>query len=918
MRTVKVIILMMLSVAAYAQNYSLHGEILDEKATPMTSSTVVLLHPDDSTLQYFGISNQGGYFEVKNIRAGNYLLQVAFIGYETIFKNISIPFDDGGNLGSVIMIPKPVSLDEVTVTSERIPLQIKKDTLVYNAKAFKIKTDAVVEDLLKKLPGIEVDRAGNIKALGENVNNVLVDGKEFFGNDPKVATKNLPADAVDQVELFDKKTEEEDFTGIDDGLRNQTLNLVLDEEKKNGVFGELMAGGGTGSHYQGSGKVYRFSEKSQVAALGMINNVNKFGFSISDYLSFTGGIVKIAHGDGGLMIGGGGFPINFGEIVPGYASSGAVGFNYSYSRSKNQRFFISYLGNGSKRDLTENTVTTNFRADDAFLQTELTKQVQRDTSHNLNFGIRYLWNETNNLIVNGGISYNAGYIPLTSDVNSYLNDMLVNSMNRTSYDLSDRISGNTSGSYLKRINEGKTILKIFADANYSSSSSETDFETSTSYYNPDNTVITSQFQDNYIKNLSYSGGISFTQRLFGRIYMDLLVKAGDSNETLERRQGDSNGTDQLIDTLSPDLKKRNFWITPGLSIRRNSKKTQLTLGMDYNTGRYTTLLWGSDENEAGYSMIQPRFTWEYSYRTGRRLMLNYSTRVNTPSANQLLPVVNNFNSLSLYYGNIDLKPEFTHSISASWWIFDQFSFTTLLTSLRMRYTKDKINYSRTITDQLSQVVSLVNVESDMTVSGNIDFSTPIRPLGIQTNLNIEESINKGINLVDGLENEITNISHRLSLTFENRKKEKWDILTGAGLTVTDASYSIQESLNNIYTDLSWFGEIRFAPNDKFDINLTADITNYTARSFEKAQVIPLIGAEISYFFLQNNRAAFTISGFDLLNRNTGIDRVSELNYLMERTSNIIGRYVMFSFKYRLNKLSKGGDAINIKVNNRRR
>jgi hypothetical protein len=159
--------------------------------------------------------------------------------------------------------------------------------------------------------------------------------------------------------------------------------------------------------------------------------------------------------------------------------------------------------------------------------------------------------------------------------------------------------------------------------------------------------------------------------------------------------------------------------------------------------------------------------------------------------------------------------------------------------------------------------------------------------------------------VDNIENEVTSYGHRLSLTFDNRKKDKWDINTGTAVTVTDASYSIRESLNNVYYDISWFGEIRFTPGDKLNMDISADITNYTAKSFDDAQLIPLIGASVTYFVGKNNRAAFTLTGVDLLNRNTGIIRETSMNYLRESTSNIIGRYIMLSFKYRLNKF--GGD-----------
>jgi len=903
MRTVIVLILLIIPSYMLGQVNSIKGEILDENAVPMPSATAILLNPSDSTLQYFGVSNATGKFEIINIKQGRYLLQIAYIGYQTIYKNIEIPYKDAGDMGTVIMIPKPVSLDEVTVTGERVPLKIKNDTIEYDAKAFKVAPDGVVEDLLKKLPGLEIDRAGNIKALGENIRNVLVDGKEFFGNDPKLATKNLPADAVDKVQLYNKKTEEAEFTGIDDGTRNQTLNLMLDEDKKDGVFGELMAGGGTGNHYQTNGKVYRFDDRTQIAALGMINNINQYGFSVGDYLSFTGGISGFSGGK--IMIGEGGFPVNFGETVTGYSTSGAAGLNFSYSPRKDRRFFISYLGNGSKRKLTETSKTTSYRKEGSYFQNENTEQVQKDTSHSVNFGIRYLFNETNNLILNGTVSYNTGFIPFSSTTGTYLDEELVNDQVRTSEDISDRISGNVSTTYLKRINEGNTVIKIYGNGSLSNSSSETGFENITSYYNPASTDIISQFQDNSIKSFNYSIGMAFTQKITARSYIDILLNGGSNGQYLEREQGNVSNGYSVIDSLSPEFSKNGLFIRPGLSLRRNTEKTNLTLALEYNTGKYNTSLWEDGPVENKFSMFQPRFSFEFSYGTGRRLMVNYSSNINTPSANQMLPVVNNFNSLSLYYGNRDLDPEFSHRLSAHWWIFDQFSFTSFLAAASINYTTNKINYSRTINDQLVQVIRLVNVESDFTANANIDFSTPIRFLGIKSNINLDETYKRGINLVDGIENDITNFNHRFSLTFENRKKEKWDISTGTGLTLTDARYSIQESLNNIYFDVSWFGEIRWTPNDNFDFNVSADITNYTARSFEESRVVPLIGAHISYFFMKNNRAALTLSGFDLLNRNTGIDRISELNYLRETRSNIIGRYIMLSFKYRLNKF--GGD-----------
>ena len=480
----------------------------------------------------------------------------------------------------------------------------------------------------------------------------------------------------------------------------------------------------------------------------MMNNINKYGFDFGDYLSFTGGIAKISHGDG-ISLGGGGFPINFGQSVPGFASSGAVGLNYSYSTSPKNRYYISYLGSGSEREITEREKTTSYREIGSFYSDETREQVQRDTSHNVNFGVRHLFRETNNIIVDGGVSFNTGSVPLSSNIMNYLNDILTSSLERESSDISDRLSGNIRSTYMKRVNEGSTIFKISVDGSLSNSNSNTRFNNITDYYNLVVNQIINQYQDNKIKTYEYGGSASLTQKIKGPYYVDFSLKGSYRNEDMVRQQGNLGNGTALIDTLSPEFEKVQKSLTPGLTFRKSSKKSSFSLGIDYNAGAYTTSLWNDGPTEKPYHFLQPRFNWQNEYKSGRRLMFRYSSRASMPSANQLLPVVNNFNSLSLFYGNRDLEPEFAHTASASWWIFDQFSFTSFILNINATKTKNKINYSRTIDSQLGQEIRLVNVDRDFSARASIDFSTPIRPLGIKTNLSIEEGYNEGLNIVDG-------------------------------------------------------------------------------------------------------------------------------------------------------------------------
>jgi hypothetical protein len=398
-------------------------------------------------------------------------------------------------------------------------------------------------------------------------------------------------------------------------------------------------------------------------------------------------------------------------------------------------------------------------------------------------------------------------------------------------------------------------------------------------------------------------------------YIEPSLSAGKQRETLNRSQGNPSDL-SVIDSLSPGFMRQYQWMRPGLRLIRNSDKMELSIGMQTEIGTTSNSLNHDGYINTNHFYFTPDFSWELEYKTGRRIRAHYQTLINVPDANQLLPVVNNSNPLILNTGNRSLKPEINYDLSLNWWIFDQFSFTTLMTNLDMVYTRDKINWERSVDATLRQNLVLTNVADDYRISGGADFSTPVRSLGIKINTNFEETWNRGLNFINDVENINTNFIHKLSVSIENRTKTKADIIVGGSLQITDAKFSIQESLNNRYSDFSYFTEMRYNPDKHLNFQLTAEITQYNSQSFSKSITIPLIGAEASYYFMKNNRGSFTLSGTDLLNRNTGIERSSELNYLRERRSNMLGRFFMFSFKYKLNKFGKATGGIDVKINRR--
>lgn len=907
-------LLFLLTTSGRAQETMIQGEVYNESGEPLGFATVTLLYPADSTLAFYGITNADGHFEIRKTSPGTFLMQVGYLGHQVYWKILELPLANGNRLDPVVMKPVPLNLREVSVNADRIPFLIKQDTIEYDAAAFRTKPDGVAEDLIRKLPGIEVDRVGNIKALGENVRNVLVDGKEFFSSDPKVATKNLPAGSIKKVQVYDKKSDQAELTGISDGERNKTVNLILKDDQKKAWFGNLKAGGGTGAHYQANAKAYRFTDKNQFAVLGMVNNVNQFGFSFQDYIDFSGGLQGMMSGGSQARItisDGGSLPVDFGQPVNGLVTSGAGGINYSFEPKHENRFNISYLGNAVGKSLDETIHTENFTPGSSFIQEEWSHSKTEEWNHQLNLGWKNKSDSMQTTSLSGNVALRQGNNSTQSETESYSGDTLMNLLNRLAHGRSSQLSSDLAGSWMRKGRGNWKLFKISGRGAYSNSLSKSEWENITHYLGAVTPFMENQYLTNEADRFNFSLGTSAMRKIGKNSYLEPDLELGGSYEWTNRTQGIPGDSGILIDSLSPAFDRSYQWLRPAIRFKRNTKKSQLTLSAGAELGQMANTLDDTSTLASNLVRFTPSISWEYEYKTGSRLACYYSTSVNTPMASQLLPVVDNRNPLYLMTGNRSLMPEYRHDLFVQWFLYDAFSFTSLFISLNGAYTNNKISYSRMVNDSLGQATTLVNVPDDYLSSLRADFSTPIRKLGLNIHLGLRESWNKSTTLIDNRENINTNWNHAIKFSIDNRKKEKWDVSAGVEFDLTNARYTVQESLNSDYFNLVYFGEIRFTPNDRWHFLVGADVTNYNARSFNDAVSVPLLRAEINFYFLKNNRAMLTLSGSDLLNRNTGIQRISEQNYLRETHSNTIGRYVMLSLKFRLNKF--GGSATGITI-----
>jgi hypothetical protein len=914
MKLFATVIFIFSACALFGQTQNLKGFVFDNNGQPVEFATVALLNPTDSTLENFSFSNASGSFEIKQVQPNRYLFQISFVGLSTFDTIISTPLASE-EMGLFVLNTDMLMLDTVQVTAERTPIRIKGDTVEYNAAAFKTQPDASAEDLLKKLPGVEVDESGNIKAQGEDVQQVLVDGKEFFSNDPTVATKNLPADAIDKVQVYDKSSDEAEFTGIEDGARSKTINLMLKDGKKSMWLGSAEAGVGTDNRYRINGKAYRFTEQTQIAGLAMLNNVNEFGFSINDYIDFNGGIGAMMSGNGFRIETGDSenMPINFGQQENGLITSGAAGINYTKEVVPGNRTNISYLGSGYRKMLDERIESENFAGDLTYQSLDETDERINNYYHRLNLNMRNKPDSMQSIISTGALSLTYGDQSTNRIFNNYSSDSLTSALESYSLGNSHALNGNLNLTYLNKSVTAWKYSKLVAGVSAKSTLSETQWEQLTHFADPPELLADSSYQDNTNKLLNYNTTFSAVRDLGDHYYLEPSVGAGGAVEIYRRLQGILQDTESPVDSLSPSFSRVNYWLQPQLTVKYSTKSKKWKLSLAAQDMLLGNNLDGEPAPLKNYLYLLPEFSFDKEIKQGRSIRFGYETSVYAPTAIQLLPVTDYINPLMLYTGNSELRPEYSHNAYLFWHLFDQFSFTSLFTRFDVTAITQKINYSRTISPELIESLSLVNTPLDISVQAGADFSTPIRPLKVNLRFTINERFNRGINFINDVENITTAMTHLGSLGFDNRNKDKLDWRAGASLSYTDVGYSIESSQNTYYLKQSLNFDLDYTPFKSLRFSFRADVDNYRTGGFAEPVVIPLLEASVSVFILEANRGTITLSATDLLDSNSGFRQTAAYNYLQTTESNTIGRYALLSFKYRINKTETGGN-VKVEVN----
>ncbi|MEM7787598.1 MAG: outer membrane beta-barrel protein [Bacteroidota bacterium] len=899
-----------LSGAATAQSPAVSGVVNDSSGTGLPGATVVLLQPGDSTIVSFAASRTDGAFRIPRVVPGDYLLQITYVGYLPSTRPLAVGAE-GLDVGRISLEVDLDGLDPLVVTADRVAMVLKADTLEFNADAFGVPEGSSVEDLLRRLPGVRVDRDGSIQAQGEDVARVLVDGKEFFGTDPTIATRNLPADAVDRVQVYDRDSETAEFTGVADGNEERTINLALKEDRRTGTFGRLSGGlGGSsavdgranGVRFDGSASVNRFSPSTQMSFLGNANNINRQDFGVEDYIQFMGGISAFAGGNLRLRSEDIGIPLGTGPS-DGFTTTFAGGLNLNHDFGADTKlesnYFGSRIGTDRQRDLRRQQLLGSNLSAATEQADETTSQTQM---HRLNLHLLHAFADGHDL-------------RLRSNLRMLATDRTASSQRETLGPAglleADRVSasetdahtpgGDVVLTYRKRLPKRRSVV---AQARTTLQWDGDHRDLVARNRDGDGLAVPpiDQRRDQSGATVSQSGSLLLTQPLTSRRALQL-----DAAHTIEHQDEDRTVLDRLTgvpvrdEALSSAFERTTHVTRGGITFRDNGENHQFSLRATLQRTQLDGEILDQNAPVARTSLhLLPSASLRYTFPRDQQLTLNYQASTTEPTLRQLQPVVDNRNPLNLYVGTPDLEPELRHALSARFIHFDTFSLTTLTASVRGSYAPTALSTARTVDAEFRQTRTPINTSGAWSVTGNASFRTPIRPVRTTVSLEATSRVRRQIEQVNGAESRASLTRSTLSVRLENQRKTGYDVQAGGRLTLDTSAYSLSPEFNRRYLTPTFFAEGSVEIGASWFLRSSLDLEWIPSDVFGSARSVPLWSLDLSRRV--NDRVRLRLVGTDLLDQGIGIQYASAGAFVQEERVRSLGRHVLLNLVYTLSEV----------------
>jgi len=884
---------------------------------PIAQANIRVLQQADSAFVTGKASDDDGSFSIP-IRNGSYIVQVSYIGYHDLFEAVQVSRSNPqAKLGTLAMIRDDIALSETVVTAKAPEIVIRGDTLEYNAGAYNVSESAVVEDLLKKLPGVEVDSDGKITVNGKEITKILVDGEEFFSSDPKVASKNLPAKMVDRLQVLERKSEMARMTGFDDGAEENVINLTVLPGMKEGLFGNAFAGYGSKDRYEANGMVNRMKDSDQYTFLGGVNNTNNAGFS-DLATSMFGGM-----GGRGGRGGPGGPRMMFGGR-DGISTSANGGGNFSKKFAPNFK-----LGGNARYGYTDNEVLSNVFTRNLLSTGNTLEQEDNWTnnrSQNFNTELRMEWEPDSftTIIFRPNLSL---YNNKRNETGDYYTRRESDSdtINRgDSRYLSEGNGSNFGGSldFSRQVGRQGRVISASLRADRGESENSGSSLSNTYYFGSRPDDIIDQRFTNTNNNTSWRAFFSYVEPVGRDNYLQLAYQYGQnaSESDKDTRSLDAQGNYTVLDSAySKRLENRFSNQEVELNFRSVREKYDYTVGFSVqpSSSRSKTFIGTKQIHDTEQKVVNyaPMAQFNYQWSRTRNLRLRYFGNTSQPSVTQLSPVVDVSDPLNVSYGNPDLKPSFTHRLDFQYRTSNPEKASSLMAFANMNYMTNDI-VSSTITDPSTgrKESTFKNVSGNWNSNGRVMVNVPLRNIKFSIFSMSFASYNRSNGFsgyyTKGSEEPVLerNLNQRVNLMETlglNYRSDQFDFSVRGNVNFNNVTNSLEGQRDQQY--FNYGGSANASIFLPWDLTIESDI-NYATNSgytdgFEQNEW--LWNASIQKQLFKQKNGTIRLKVYDILQQRSNINRSVTSNYIRDSTTNTLTSYFMVHFVYRFT-MFKGG------------
>ena len=876
------------------------GNILDKtNSNPIVGVTIQLYNSKDSILSSTS-SVINGYYTFRNIGNGKYQLKTNHLGYNKTTLEIQVL--EKSVFQNITLEPSEIGIEEVEITITQA-IKMKGDTMEFDSKNFATRENADADELVSQIPGIQIDEEGNVTAHGENVSRIIVDGKEFFSADPKIALKNLPADIIAKIQLIDEKSEQSRFSGFDDGKRNKVINIITKPDRKRGYFGKSTLGKGNADKFGLSAALNRFNNDLKYAINVMANNINETNFA--------------EQGRGGVRRGNN-------NTDRGLSETYAVAGNYSNTFLNKKLEFNADYNFKSLNTLTNTLSNIEYLSDNQANQFRNQNQNSDNLSKEHQFESRIKWNidSTNRIDFAPNFKYSQTIRENSTHFTTKIDEAPINTSDRSNSATSDNFSIGGNLTYMHRFkNKNGRTISLNVSGNKNSNDALGLNLAITSYFrnetlNRIDTNNNQSFTHGYGSNLNSK--IAFTESLsqHSRLQANYNFRTNNSYSDRDTYEflAETGNLGDLRERLSNEFRNDYNYHSTGVSYTFSKKDSlRIQIGANYqhgvrNNNRTVPI---TLKTVADFSSFHPEFAFNYKLPKDRSIEFNYNTQTNTPNINQLQDFVNNQNELRITNGNPNLKQEYVHNFRFQYKNINKTSGRTLTTNLIFEYINDKIINTVLMTDTSMMLFDDVRLGAGgqyivpMNANGAYNFRAtnslglPIKKLKINLNSFSRVYFNNELAMINEEMMNNLNYGFSQSIGFNSNFSKKFIVGIHYQIDARNAKSPLSEVKNyntlnhRINNNLTWelFNKLVF--NSTFMYLYNDGILNSPA--IETA----IWNASIGYKLLNKKNAEIAFKGFDLLNKAQNINRRLTENAITDVTSNTLNRYFLLSLTYNL-------------------